>query len=197
MMSTSTRERIVGAAAELMRQQGFAGTGMKQILSAAGAPFGSLYHFFPAGKQQLATEVVRSSGAVYLQLYHEVAGAGPNITAGVDAFFAGARDALVTSDFADACPIATVASEVANTNDDLRQACEQVFESWLAALQLDLVEGGVLESNSRALALSVLSALEGAFLLCRTLRSPGPMDAARSTAQLLIASALEQAGPAS
>jgi AcrR family transcriptional regulator len=50
---SNTRERIVDASAELFRRQGYSATGVKQIVEAAQAPFGSLYHFFPGGKEQL------------------------------------------------------------------------------------------------------------------------------------------------
>src|ERR1700733_6777080 len=63
-----TRERIVGASAELMRRQGYNATGIKQIIAAAQAPFGSIYHHFPGGKEQLGAEAVRASGKLYEQL---------------------------------------------------------------------------------------------------------------------------------
>lgn len=58
-----TRRRILQAGTELFRRSGYTGTGMKQIAEAAGAPFGSIYHFFPGGKAQLGEEVIRTSGA--------------------------------------------------------------------------------------------------------------------------------------
>ena len=58
-MST-TRERIVESSAELFRRQGYTATGVKQIVTAAQAPFGSLYHFFPGGKEQLGAEAIRA-----------------------------------------------------------------------------------------------------------------------------------------
>jgi AcrR family transcriptional regulator len=44
-----TKERIVGTTGELFRRQGYTGTGLKQIVAEAAAPFGSIYHFFPGG----------------------------------------------------------------------------------------------------------------------------------------------------
>ena len=58
----TTRERIVDVSADLMRRQGYAATGVKQIVTAAQAPFGSLYHHFPGGKEQLGAEAIRASG---------------------------------------------------------------------------------------------------------------------------------------
>ena len=62
---TDTRQRLVTAGADLFRHQGYAGTGVKQIVTAAQAPFGSMYHHFPGGKEELGAEAIRSSGALY------------------------------------------------------------------------------------------------------------------------------------
>src|SRR2546423_1539895 len=125
-----TRERIVDSSAELFRRQGYTGTGVKQIVAAASAPFGSLYHFFPGGKAQLGEEVIRWSGQMYLQLFVTVAGDAPDVATGVERFFAGAAETLEETGYADACPIATVALEVASTNEPPRKATADGFDSW-------------------------------------------------------------------
>ena len=63
--------------AELFRRQGYAGTGLKQILADANAPFGSLYHFFPGGKEQLGAETILASGRLYLRAVRDDRRAGP------------------------------------------------------------------------------------------------------------------------
>src|SRR5437016_13371310 len=88
---SSTRERIVETSAELFRRQGYSATGVKQIVTAAQAPFGSLYHFFPGGKEQLGAEAVRVSGAIYAQLIPAVFDPAPDPVTGVRDFFAGAE----------------------------------------------------------------------------------------------------------
>jgi AcrR family transcriptional regulator len=186
-----TRERILFASAELFRRQGYAATGLKQVTAQAPAPFGSLYHFWPGGKQQLAEEVLRTGGAFFLALYRQIADDAPDQLTAVREFFTGAGETLRVTDYADACPIATVAGEVASSNDVLRQATADVFESWLAALVDDLVEAGADRAAARPLALSVLAILEGAFLLCRALRSTEPMDAAGAAAAAFVSTALE------
>src|SRR6476661_8881836 len=130
-MPTETKDRILETTAELFRRYGYTGTGMKQIVASAGAPFGSLYHFFPGGKAELGAEVIRTSGAAYLQLLGEVAGPAPDVATGIEWFFAGAAETLVETGYADACPIATVALEVASTSEPLRRATADVFDSWI------------------------------------------------------------------
>lgn len=190
-----TRDRIVFASAELFRRQGYAGTGLKQIVTEAGAPFGSLYHFFPGGKEQLADEVLRTGGAFFLALYQAIVEAAPDLHTGVADFFAGAAETLRATDFADACPIATVAGEVASTHEVLRQATADVFESWLRAMSDDLREAGVAYDGARPLALATLTSLEGAFLLCRTLRSTEPMAAAGQAVLAGLTTALPSPDP--
>ena len=65
--SAPTRQRLVTAAAELFRRRGYAATGIKAVLTAAEAPYGSLYHFFPGGKAELGRAVIEESGRVYLE----------------------------------------------------------------------------------------------------------------------------------
>ena len=187
-----TRERIIYASAELFRRQGYAGTGLKQIATDAQAPFGSLYHFFPGGKEQLADEVLRVGGRFFLALYEAIAGAAPDLVAAVHDFFAGAGETLEATGYADACPIATVAGEIASTHEVLRIATADVFESWLAALARDAIEAGVPAERARPLALSVLALLEGAFLLSRSTRSLEPMKAASEAAVAMVAAALPE-----
>jgi AcrR family transcriptional regulator len=168
--ATPTRERILYATAELFRRQGYSGTGLKQVVAEAQAPFGSLYHHFPGGKQQLADEVIRAGGAFFQALVTAVYDEESTAEASVRAVFRGAAETLAATDFQDACPITTVALEVASTNDDLRRATAEVFEQWTVALTERL--------GDRGRALAVLAALEGAFVLCRAQRTVEPMLAA-------------------
>lgn len=189
--SAGTRERILFASAELLRRQGYAATGLKQVTTQARAPFGSLYHYWPGGKQQLADEVLRTGGEFFLALYRGIVAEAPDFRSAVEAFFAGAGETLAATDFADACPIATVASEVASTDDVLRETTAAVFESWLAALEADLRAAGAAPARARPAALAILAGLEGAFLLCRSLRSTEPMAAAAKAATALTDEVLE------
>ena len=74
------------------------------------------------------------------------------------------------TDFIDPCPIGTVAREVANTNEPLRRATEQVFQSWLDAATTRLVAAGIADDEARRLATAIVAALEGGFVLARAKR---------------------------
>jgi AcrR family transcriptional regulator len=182
----STRERLVAAGIELFQRQGMAATGIKQILNMADARFSSLYHHFPGGKDQLAAEVIATAGEAYQELVEATWDAQPDAVSGVQEVFEGAADVLEATDYADVCPIATVALEVAGTNNELRMATADVFEAWLRSATMRLEESGASTADATWVAHTIVALLEGAFLLCRTLRDTAPMrDAGRVAATLV------------
>jgi AcrR family transcriptional regulator len=181
-MPSETRDRILESSGELFRRQGYMGTGVKQIVAEAGAPFASLYHFFPGGKVELGAETIRRSGLIYGLLLGEYLGPDVDLVTGIGEFFAGAAETLIETDYADACPIATVALEVSSTNEELRRACADVFDAWIIGATARFVGGGIGEERAREIAIGVIASLEGAFVLCRALRSTEPLEVARATA---------------
>ncbi|MFT3863720.1 MAG: TetR/AcrR family transcriptional regulator [Solirubrobacterales bacterium] len=174
-----TRDRILFATAELFRRQGYHGTGLKQIVAEADAPFGSLYHHYPGGKTELGERVIESAGAFFQALVTAVYDDERSTEDSIRAVFTGAAATLEATDYEDACPIATVALEVASTDDRLRAATAAVFERWTVALAERL--------GDRAKALAVIAALEGAFVLCRASRDTEAMHAAGAMAAALVA----------
>jgi AcrR family transcriptional regulator len=190
MATTGTKDRIVGASAELFRRQGYSGTGVKQILAEASAPFGSLYHHFPGGKEQLGAETIRRSGYLYGMLFVEIVGPAPDVVTGVRDFFAGAAQTLEETEYADACPIATVALEVSSTSEPMREACAEVFDAWITGATRRFEREGLAPERARELALLFLCALEGAFVLARALRSTEPLHAAGASVTAALREAL-------
>jgi MYXO-CTERM domain-containing protein len=190
----NTKERILDTTSALFLRYGYSGTGLKQIVTDANAPFGSLYHFFPGGKQQLGDEVIRRSGQMYLEIVEAVFDAAPDLVTGVRDVFWGAAEVLRQTDYIDACPIATVALEVASSNDTLRQATADVFDSWIAATSARLARGGVPVSDAGDLATVLIQLLEGGFMLSRAKQTTEPMEAAGTAAVALVAAALPTSG---
>jgi AcrR family transcriptional regulator len=192
-MATDTRptkDRIVETSAELFRLQGYNATGVKQIVTAAEAPFGSLYHHFPGGKEELGAEAVRTSGAIYALLIPAIFDPAPDLVTGVRDFFAGAAAHLVETDYADACPIATVALEVSSSSETMREACAEVFESWIEAGAGRYEQAGISRAEARELTIAMICALEGAFVLARASRSTEPLRIAGETMAGVVERAL-------
>jgi AcrR family transcriptional regulator len=195
-MPSSTRDRIIEASTALFMERGFTGSGLKQIAIESGATIGSLYHFFPGGKGELAAETLRASGAAYQALVEAVFDGEPDLVSGVRAGFAGAAATLRETDYADACPVATVALEVASSDEPLRMVTAEIFESWLQAGTRLIAAAGIEPQRARQLATVLIAALEGGFLLSRAAKDSRPMDAIGVVLTELFRAELERA-PAS
>jgi AcrR family transcriptional regulator len=189
-----TKQRILYASAELFRRQGYAGTGLKQISEASHAPFGSLYHHFPGGKEELGDDVIRQAGEFFGVLVESVLASAPDVVTGVRAVFDGAAETLRATDFQDACPIAAIALEVASTNERLRRATADVFERWIASGTARFAEAGVAPARASELAVGLIAALEGAFVLARARRDTSALTIAGGLMADTVARELAAAG---
>ena len=158
-----------------LRRHGYNGTTLTQISEASAATIGSIYHFFPGGKEALAVAVVETTGAVYKELFESIVAEADDAAAAYVDFFTAAAVVLEESDFIDPCPIGTIAREVANTSEPLRQAAKSAFDSWIAAAHAHLTAAGIPGDVADELAALFVSTVEGAFVLCRTLRTTTPL----------------------
>ena len=151
---------------------------------------GSWVTFGPQLKDQLAAEAIRTAGLGYQQFVEEIWDGAGDLLAGVRSLFDGAAYVLEATDYADACPIATIALEVASTNEDLRLATAEVFETWNRAAVARFVGGGIAPTVARELAVAMIALLEGAFVLSRAAKSPEAMLVAGKTAVAMVEGAL-------
>jgi AcrR family transcriptional regulator len=177
-MARSTREAILTAAVELMRRKGYAEVGVKDIAQASGAPIGSLYHHFRGGKVQIAREALINAGAAYALLIPSIVGAYTDLGEAIDGVFVQAAEDMAGTGFANMCPVASVAAEVADTVEELRETSAAVFTGWIDGGAAYFVARGLDEALAREVTLALIAALEGAFVLARTLRDAEPLLAA-------------------
>ncbi len=175
----ASRRAFVRTTGQLLQRQGYAATGLSEIVTLSGAPKGSLYFHFPGGKQELALAAMEHTGERLREAIVATmgAGAGPAESLGllIDALAAG----LEASDYREGCPIATVTLEAASGAEPIRLTAERVFSSWLAALRDALELAGVERAAAERRAMHVLAAIEGALLLARARRDLVPLRAVR------------------
>jgi AcrR family transcriptional regulator len=186
-----TRVRLVESAAELFSRQGYGGTGIKTILASAEAPYGSLYHFFPGGKEELGAAALKYGGDRYRTQIEALHPQGSDPIEATRASFEYVADAMVASNYTDACPIATVALEASSTNEALRAAAAAACDSWLDVLETRFAEAGIKAELARDVAVQCFCLMEGSVLLARTSHSPDPLYAAGRAAIAIISAALD------
>jgi len=177
-MARTTREAILTAAAELMRHKGYGAVGIKDIAQASGAPIGSLYHHFRGGKVQIAREALINAGRAYALLIPSIVDGHTDLGEAVDGVFTQAAEDMARTGFANMCPVASVAAEVADTVEELRETSASVFQGWVDGGSAYFAGRGLDARQARELTLALIGALEGAFVVARTVRSTEPLLAA-------------------
>ncbi len=191
----STRDRILEASTELFSRQGYSGTGLKAILAMSNAPYGSLYHHFPGGKEELGAAAITLAGTGYRDLVAAIFAPDIDVVTATSNFAEGAAAVLELTDFADACPIATIALEISSTSEPMRRAAAAAFESWLAVLTDRFHDVGIGAPRARELAIELFCAVEGAFILCRATRDATPMRTIGRAQAASVAAALPHRVP--
>lgn len=126
----ASRDRFLLAAAELLQERGYYGTGLNEILARSGAPRGSLYHHFPGGKDELTIAALRTAGERLSASLAAGLESAADLAAGLRAFFDYFRNELRASEFRKGCPIAAVAQEVGGDHPEILAACGAIYADW-------------------------------------------------------------------
>jgi TetR/AcrR family transcriptional regulator, lmrAB and yxaGH operons repressor len=174
---TTKRDQIVNTACHLMEHQGYHATGLNQILTESGAPKGSLYYYFPGGKEELTVEAIeRTSLAITKRLQESMDNCDPPAMA-LKAFLYSLAGYIEASNYGAGGPITAIAIEAASISERLRLACRDAYCSWQAVLEEKFIRSGFPAERAKRLATLVIAAIEGAIILCRSEKSVAPLHA--------------------
>lgn len=176
---SDTRQRLVEAARDLFLAQGYQGTGIAQILKHAGANSGSLYHYFPTKEDLLMAVLGWYQDHIQDDLLDLHTAHLDDPIERVFGLLDGYRKMLEGCGFVVGCPIGNLALELANSHPGARPLLQANFDQWVDAVTgfLDAAADRLPEDlDRRALAVHILTAMEGGVMLARTYRSLEPFD---------------------
>ena len=154
--------------AEVFRERGYEGASLSLISEATGLGKGSLYHFFPGGKEEMAEAVLSEidgwfESHVFAPLQkasrHEDAIAA--MFDSVDAYFRSGRRV---------CLVGALA--LGDTRDRFGSEVRSYFSRWVDALSRALIRSKRSSASARALAEEVVAGIQGAIVLSRALDDP-------------------------
>ena len=187
---TSKRDDILDATCALLELQGYHATGLNEIIRHSGAPKGSLYYYFPEGKEELAAEAIeRSAQAVVANIERTLATQG-DAAAAVAGFIRVLAGHVAASNYRQGGPLTAVALEAASTNERLRLACRDAYRALQEPFAARLRPG--YGERAGALAVVVIAAIEGSIILSRSEMSEQPLldvaDAIETLLRVLVAS---------
>ncbi|CAM02225.1 TetR family transcriptional regulator [Saccharopolyspora erythraea NRRL 2338] len=184
--SQQPRLQLVAGAADMIRRRGLNATSIREVAKHAQAPLGSTYHYFPGGKRQLAGEAVRFAGETVSELLRKNLDAGP--VEGLRALLDLWREILTGTDFQAGCPVLAVSVEEQDDEGaEVRAAAAEVFGGWESLLADSLRQHGCDAERAPQLATLVVSAFEGAVVMCRAQRSTRALDHVGERLEALIA----------
>lgn len=174
----ATRDRVIAATIELMRRSGYAGIGINEILAEGGAPKGSLYHFFPDGKRQIATEAMAVYASQALKLYEKALAAPGTPAQKVKRLLKVPASRLLEGDFRSSCMAGTLSLDLDDSLERVRGEVGAFFEQMieLVATHLPMPD----RRRARSFAGLVLTTIEGAYIRGRAERSTQAFDEAAS-----------------
>jgi AcrR family transcriptional regulator len=153
---------------EVFRVHGYEGASLTLITAATGLGKGSLYHVFPGGKSQMASEVLAEIDGwferhVFVPLRDE-----PDARRGiaamfdaVDAYFRSGRRVCLVGVFA-----------LGAARDEFSVAVHGYFAAWTEALAQALRRAGHDRAQAGELAEDVLAGIQGALVLARAADQP-------------------------
>ncbi len=165
---SSTRDQIVETTCTLLEAQGYHATGLNQIIAESGSPKGSLYYYFPQGKEELTAEAIVRSGRIVERNIHAGLAKIKEPAESIASFVRQIAGAVEASNYSAGGPLTTVALETVNSSERLNLVCREAY-GWLrGAFAEKLVAGGFAPERAAALATFIVSAIEGGIILSRT-----------------------------
>jgi len=165
--SPPTRDRILKAAKHLFQQRGYYAVGTAEILAAAKAPKGSMYHHFPEGKEQIAIEAVQTIHADVLALMRKLEADGFSVADTIRQLAKGMARWLKESDYREGTMLAS--STVGSVPDlpKLHGSIKAAFDEWRAHVIERLLRDGLSKSEATTVAQTLIAGIEGAMILAR------------------------------
>jgi TetR/AcrR family transcriptional repressor of lmrAB and yxaGH operons len=180
------RERLIAAMTEALRRRGLHGIGLTELLQAAQAPKGVLYHHFPGGKTELAIAAIDQVVERMTAGLDKLLATTPDPLQAMRRWIAGATARLQDTGFEAGCPLATVALESRPDDQALREALARAFERVRERIAQGLANAGLPAERALGLAALIVAAYEGGLLQSRVAHSVEPIQRATDTLLALL-----------
>jgi TetR/AcrR family transcriptional regulator, transcriptional repressor for nem operon len=187
----ATRQRLITDATQLVRERGVEATSLDDVLVASGASKSQLYHYFD-DKADLIRAVVAQRATDVVAEYDAALGAVAH-PAQLDAFLARVVDDHAAANYANGCPIATLAGELGHRDyhfsGDLARAFTAIDHAFRDAFVRIADAGALPRAGAEDLATTVFALIEGGLLLSKVQGDGHGLTVAVDSARRLVANA--------
>jgi TetR/AcrR family transcriptional repressor of lmrAB and yxaGH operons len=172
----------------LLEKQGYHGTGLNEIVKESHAPKGSLYYYFPEGKEQITAEAVLQSGHATSERIRLGLGESSSASKAVHDFVLKIAENVEASGFAAGSPLTAVAMETATTSERINLACREAYGMLEAAFNKKLLESGFTKAKAEELATFIVASIEGGIILSRVHHTAEPLRMVAKQLKVLLSS---------
>lgn len=183
---SNARNQILRTTCDLLEKQGYHGTGLNEIVKESGAPKGSLYYYFPEGKEQITAEAVLQSGQVTAERIRSGLVGSTQAPKAIHDFILLVAENVERSGFAAGGPLTAVAMETATQSERINLACREAYGMLQAAFKEKLQESGYSRSKAEELATFITASIEGGIILSRTAHTADPLRVVANQLKVLL-----------
>ncbi|MEM7147841.1 MAG: TetR/AcrR family transcriptional regulator [Verrucomicrobiota bacterium] len=178
-------EDFVDQASELLKEQCGGDVALSMILQACNAKKGSLYHFFPGGKDQLLTAAVEKMGRCALANVQECIGRTDTAAQAIEMHLLHIAKLSDKPEGFVGLPFLTVAATIGTSSSTINDACFNAIAAIKSVLVKQLVADGFSRKRSNDLAEFSAFAVDGAILASRSRGNTKPLRLAAANLVLL------------
>ena len=183
---TLARDQIIQATCDLLENQGYHATGLNEIVRESGAPKGSIYYYFPDGKEGITAAAVLFAGKTTAERIRASLAEKVDPAEAVQTFLETIAHYVEISGFRSGGPLTIVASETATTSEKINQTCREAYAMLRAAFEERFLSGGFSAARAASLAWMITSATEGGIILSRTYHTGDPLRAVAREMAFLV-----------
>ncbi len=176
MTRPNTRERFLKATAQLLEERGYHSVGLSDVIERSDAPRGSLYYYFPEGKEQLFTEAIVAQGREMVEFLSGILDDSKSVSEAIRAFGVAVGDQVSRSGWIAGGSITAIAVEAPLVSDTMHEVCASIYDSFIKLFNDRLRAEGMNPVQAAHSAFMITSAIEGALVLIRLKRSTQPLE---------------------
>ncbi len=170
------KDVLIETASRLFKVRGYCGVGLNDIIEESGIPKGSLYHYFPEGKEQLAIAAIDNTKKLVMADIKRVFEGTDNLIDALQAYVYELSRAFGADGDPIGSPIGTIAGEKHSTSEPIRLACEDTFKEWQSIYTQNFLQAGYTKEQATGLAIVFHALTEGGILLALTMKSGQPLE---------------------
>ena len=186
MKKANARDKILETASRLFQLQGYHATGLNQIIKESGSPKGSLYYYFPKGKEELAIHAVQYTNKYVQVQIKESLNKSSDAAQAIQYFIEELSKQFEHEESIAGMPVGLLAGETALINEPLREVCYAAFQDWEKLFREKMIESGFQEKQAGELAVVITCMIEGGILRSLTEKTSAPLQQIQQQIPVLV-----------